>query len=253
MGADPMSVWDDSNRIADSYPPDHWRRVNPPAGHTRGGRTFEGYRLYRSEDPDGTVNSFALLKEFDIEDEFAFNLGMDTMFVDSNLVLGKRYWYGVTSFGIPDQLIIPTLIAPGVVWNDTVLTPGAESSPDEHRESVTLTFSVSARAGEVLVVPNPYRVDQDYTFESGGWEGRARDWTESSRKIKFIHLPSQCTIRVFALTGELVSTLQHDDPNRGELEWNLLSDSNRALASGVYVFSVESGLGTQVGKFVLIR
>jgi len=44
-----------------------------------------------------------------------------------------------------------------------------------------------------------------------------------------------------------------DDPTRGEVGWNLLSSSNRALASGVYVFSVESDYGREIGKFVLIR
>ena len=43
------------------------------------------------------------------------------------------------------------------------------------------------------------------------------------------------------------------ESNIGELSWDILSESNRALASGVYVFTVESDLGTQVGKFVLIR
>jgi hypothetical protein len=109
------------------------------------------------------------------------------------------------------------------------------------------------KLNEVLVVPNPYRVDRDYTFESGGWEGRARDWNENRRLLKFIHLPVKCTIRVFTLAGDLVTTISHDDPVRGEESWNLLSDSNRAIASGVYVFTVESDLGRQIGKFVLIR
>ena len=252
-GADPMSVWDDSNKVAESLPPDHWRRINPPQGHTRGGRIFEGYRLYRSEDPAGTSNSFTLLKQFDLDDEFSFNTGLDTMFVDSNLVRGKRYWYSVTSFGIRDRTIITSSPSPGVFQYDTLYTAETESPIEANAQGVDLSFSVSDNLGDVLVVPNPYRSDYDYTTESGGWEGRARDWTENNRKVKFIHLPPKCTIRVFTLAGDLVATLQHDDPVRGELDWNLVSDSNRALASGVYVFSVESDFGQQIGKFVLIR
>ena len=37
----------------------------------------------------------------------------------------------------------------------------------------------------------------DYTYENGGWEGRGRDWNETKRLVKFIHLPRKCTIRVF--------------------------------------------------------
>jgi hypothetical protein len=252
-GVDPMSVWDDSNHVANALPPDHWRRVNPPEGHTTGGRIFEGYRLYRSEDPAGSPTSFTLLKEFDVIDQFGFNIGVDTMFVDSNLVRGKRYWYSVTSTGIPDVTLYPRLVTPGQYTVDSIYSPPTESPIGSNMASLDLAFSSSQKLGEVLVVPNPYRVDRDYTLESGGWEGRARDWTESSRVLKFIHLPQRCTIRVFTLAGDHVTTIEHDDPYRGEEEWNILSESNRALASGVYLFTVESDLGRQVGKFVLIR
>jgi hypothetical protein len=175
------------------------------------------------------------------------------VFVDSNLVLGKKYWYAVTSFTIPDRIILAQQTSSGTARYDTVLTAGSESSFDENKVSEMLNFAPSHRNGEVLVVPNPYRVDDDYTFENGGWEGRGRTWTENSRKIKFIHLPQRCTIRVFTLTGELVVTLEHNDPIDGDLDWNLLSASNRALASGLYVFTVDSEFGQQIGKFVLIR
>ena len=123
-----------------------------------------------------------------------------------------------------------------------------------------LPFVPSARLGEVKVVPNPYRTDADYTYEAGGWEGRAQFWDENHRVIWFIHLPPKATIRIFSLAGDIVATLQHDDESRttpdrpvGQEEWDLLSDSGRAIASGIYVFSVESALGTQIGKFVIIR
>jgi hypothetical protein len=252
-GVDPMSIWDDDNKIAASYPPDHWRRVNPPPGHVTGGRIFEGYRIYRSEDPLGTLNSFTLVKQLDIDDEFAYNTGLDTMFVDTNLVRGKRYWYAVTSFGLPDRTINESSPSPGVIIYDTLYTSNPESPIEANMQSVDLTFSPSNRLGDVLVVPNPYRVDNDYTSENGGWEGRGREWTENNRLLKFIHLPPKCTIRVFSIAGDEITTLQHDDPVRGEYDWDILSGSFRALASGVYIYTVESDFGKQIGKFVLIR
>jgi hypothetical protein len=106
----------------------------------------------------------------------------------------------------------------------------------------------------------------DYTYENGGYEGLGRAWDEGKRVIWFIHLPAKCTIRIFSLTGDLVATIDHDDPTRqaleqndnvprpiGQEEWNLLTESGRAIASGVYVFTVESEFGRQVGKFVVIR
>ena len=274
---DPFQTWDDSNKLAEQFPPDHWRRINPPCdppganpgcvtGHTcdslglaRGGRTFEGYRLYRSEDPGDTPQrtTFTLIKEFDVVDGIGFDTGIDSAYVDSPLVRGKRYWYTVTSFGIPDVAIVERPGPSGGIIRDTLYSPSPESAFEENMIRVDLSFSASDAADQVMVVPNPYRVDQDYTYENGGWEGRGRDWDETKRLVKFIHLPRQCTIRVFTLTGDLITTIDYeapsDQPDRGEVEWNLLSSSNRALASGVYVFSVESDFGRQIGKFVLIR
>ncbi|HTK81528.1 MAG TPA: hypothetical protein VL633_04495 [Bacteroidota bacterium] len=279
-GPGPATIWDDSNRIAGNFPPDHWRRVNPPcdppgssscsqghactsSGYLPGGRVHEGFRLYRTEDPNNTTpndKNWTLLKEYDYaDDEFNFNVGIDSVFVDTNLVRGKRYWYSVTSFGIPDLALIPRPDSGGTIAYDSLIIPGIESSLGSNATRVDLTFSPSQNVSEVLAVPNPYRVDQDYTFESGGWEGRSSNWDERKRLIKFIHLPKKCKIRIFSLAGDQIAELDHDDPVVGEIEWNLVSESNRALASGVYVFTVDAlddgggKIGSQIGKFVLIR
>jgi hypothetical protein len=252
---DPTQVWDDSSRTAEADPV---RTSEPPSGHHRGGRIFEGYRLYRSEDLTDSppVSSFTLLKQWDVKgDKFGYNVGIDTMYVDSDLVRGKRYCYAVTAFGIPEITVVDITDSTGHTRKDTLSSyeGGSESNLRSNAQSVLLPFSASGRLGEVLVVPNPYRVDREYTYENGGWEGRGGDWSENKRLLKFIHLPPKCTIRIFTLAGDLVTTLEHDDPVRGELSWNLLSESNRAIASGVYVFTVESDFGRQIGKFVVIR
>jgi hypothetical protein len=264
------------------FPNDDWRRVNPPctqdtsepgdcsgsgsgmcdsAGSMPGGRTFEGYRLYRSESPENDPDqaSWVLLKEYDIIDGYGYDSGMDSVYVDSNLTRGKRYWYTVTSFAIPD---VAFLEQPGG-GEVPVYTPGQES-PKTEWVYTDNPFSASDKLNEVMVVPNPYRVDADYTFENGGWEGRSTDWDEAKRKIKFIHLPRKCTIRVFTLTGEQIADIEYDaqqrydaklsdTPDAGELDFELLSEARRALASGVYIFTVESEFGRQIGKFALIR
>ncbi|HZY09911.1 MAG TPA: hypothetical protein VFF29_02050 [Bacteroidota bacterium] len=283
--SNPLEVWDDSNKIAGALPDTHWRRLNPPCGtpgecvvghrcengKLPGGRIFEGYRLYRSEDPGDSPNleSFTMIKQFDMKgDEFGYETGLDSFFIDSNLVRGKRYWYSVTSFGIPDIAIIEIPESAGI-RRDTLYTESSESAILENATRVDLEFSASNKADEVLVVPNPYRVDQDYTFESGGWEGRAPNWTENQRRIKFIHMPrGEWIIRIFSLVGDLITTIENRpdglfvsgqqasrtyNPELGEVEWDIISEGNRALASGIYVYTVESSFGKQIGKFVLIR
>jgi hypothetical protein len=105
----------------------------------------------------------------------------------------------------------------------------------------------------VKVVPNPYIVNNE--------------WQRSSliRRMRFINLPGRCTIRIFNLAGELVKTLLHTQTvtptggtevknNAGGDEWwDLLSENRQLIASGVYVFHIDSDNGEQVGKFAIVR
>jgi len=265
--------WDDSNKIAESFPPNHWRRINPPITidpvtgdtdyHPRGGRVFEGYRIYRSSDPTNPYNtsglkppleSFALLKQVDVDDDnFEFNTGIQYEYTDSNLVRGNTYWYAVTTFSLPNEF---TQITSGETTQ--VRTKPLESYVLQNAGGIVLPFSVAKKKNEVLVVPNPYRVDNDYTFENGGWEGLTSKWQENQRLIRFIHVPEKCVIKIYTLAGDLVDELHHDQADetikRGEVDWHLLSKSNRAIASGIYIFTVEADdFETQIGKFVIIR
>jgi hypothetical protein len=263
-----MDSWDDSSKLAGGYPDTSWRRINPPCtpphlcvdGTLPGGRIFEGYRLYRSQDPGDIPDphSWTLLKQYDMTgDDYGYNVGIKEQFVDSNLATGQRYWYAVTSFGIPDLSLVERPGPNGTVLFDSLFSDALESAKQDAQIKVDLQFVASNELGKVLVVPNPYRLDQDYTFENGGWEGPASDWQEKYRRIRFIHLPRKATIRVFTLVGDQVVTLHYEadpaKPDAGQLDWNLLSESGRTLASGLYIFSVESDLGTQIGKFALIR
>ncbi len=95
---------------------------------------------------------------------------------------------------------------------------------------------------QVRVVPNPYIVTAD-------WE------TDVNHKsIHFTHLPDECVIKIFTLTGELVYTLLHDDIFTGQAEWNLRSMNRQEVAPGLYVFVVETPNHEKfVGKFAVIR
>lgn len=258
----PEETWDDDNNYVSNLPETHWRRQNPPPGKTTGGRVFEGYRVWRSDLPILDEKSFSLLYQYDVNDDLGFEqqTGIEYQFIDTPIVRGKKYWYAVTSFTVPDYYIGLDTLSNGVYVPDTVQTPMLSSPLFENATPYQLPFTPSTTLGEVKVVPNPYRADQDYTWEGGGWEGLGRLWSEYKRQIWFTHLPPKCTIRIFTIMGEVVSTLTHDDAARiahglpeGQEEWYLLSDSNRAIASGIYVYLVESEYGTQTGKFVVIR
>jgi hypothetical protein len=46
---------------------------------------------------------------------------------------------------------------------------------------------------------------------------------------------------------------QQDSENDGQARWNLISRNGQDVVSGIYLFVVESGQGTQRGRFVIIR
>jgi hypothetical protein len=109
--------------------------------------------------------------------------------------------------------------------------------------------STQMPALNVKVVPNPYIVSHEwqYSFEY--------------RRLKFINLPAECTIRIFTLSGELIRVLQHHHTTEsgvtndagGDEWWDMLSATRNRVVSGVYLFHVESDVGEQTGKFVIIR
>jgi hypothetical protein len=103
-------------------------------------------------------------------------------------------------------------------------------------------------AGQVWVVPNPYR-------QSAPWERQPVSGDPFTRHVDFMGLPSaRCTIRIYTLAGDLVQTLDHDASyGDGQAAWNLISRNGQDVESGVYLFTVSSGFGHQTGKFVLLR
>ena len=101
----------------------------------------------------------------------------------------------------------------------------------------------------ISVVPNPY-------VSAAAWEPKTIYGTgRGERKIDFIHLPNQCTIRIYSLSGALVKTLyQSSAVTDGALSWNLVSDDGMDVAYGLYIFHVDApNIGTHIGKFALIK
>jgi hypothetical protein len=101
----------------------------------------------------------------------------------------------------------------------------------------------------VKVVPNPYMIGNEWQTQF------------IARRVKFINLPNECTIRIFNLNGELVRTLEHRETSGdavsndlgGDEWWDVLSENRQLVASGVYIFHIRSDVGEQVGKFVIIQ
>ncbi len=119
---------------------------------------------------------------------------------------------------------------------------------------------VERRGLNVVVYPNPYRIDGNYqSVEGGAFEGRNVDPSLSSdrkRAIHFSNLPNKCTIRIFSIDGDLIRQIEHDmpkdEPTSMHDSWDLITRNTQSVVSGIYYYSVESEYGHQIGKLVII-
>jgi hypothetical protein len=98
----------------------------------------------------------------------------------------------------------------------------------------------ASRLDQVRVVPNPYYARSAYELN------------QFDRQIRFMNLPARCTIRIFNLAGELVRTLEKDDPNTSLLTWDAETSQQLPVGSGIYIFHIDApGVGSSTGRMVV--
>ena len=100
----------------------------------------------------------------------------------------------------------------------------------------------------VSVVPNPY-------VGAASWEPSSTEVGRGERRIYFMHLPSQCTINVFTISGKFVDKIEHSSSiSDGQEGWDLVSKDGMDIAFGVYVYQIDApGIGQKIGKFAVIK
>jgi hypothetical protein len=113
--------------------------------------------------------------------------------------------------------------------------------------------------GSIGVVPTP-------SIASAEWERRTLFTTgRGDRRIDFINLPANCTVRIFTVSGSLVKTLTKGNPAGlqgvsmgspmdGSVSWDLVTEDGMDIAYGLYIFHVDApGIGEHTGKFAVIK
>lgn len=244
-----------------------------------GERDFEGYRIYRSETGSDFLNHEDFLINLSIVGEFdrsgnsiGYNTGLGNILLETPKTFpndtvqywyqfppknteishlnGWQYTYGISAFDRGDSANgVPSLESARVLKR---LVPGVAPT--------------SSESAEVFVYPNPY-------YGNAYWDGDR----ERLRKIYFANLPPKCQIRVYTLAGDVVTVLEHDaaesngsdiewfqqfgDRNTeaqfsgGEHAWDLITRHDQAIATGLYLFTVEDhATGTvKRGKFLVVK
>jgi len=101
---------------------------------------------------------------------------------------------------------------------------------------------------DVYVVPNPYVAQSIFEPSNVYLAGRGE------RRILFMNLPEQCTIKIYSKTGKLVDTIRHEGTGGdGQEPWDLVSKDGMNIAYGVYFFTVEAYDRVSTGKFAVIK
>ena len=118
------------------------------------------------------------------------------------------------------------------------------------RASAIDAVKATSELENIAVVPNPYVVTNAIEPLD-----RQRPRDRGQRLLYFSHLPRNCTIRIFTITGELVDTIEHHaDLDDGKEFWDLTTKDNFSIAYGIYVFHVDAGsLGRKIGRFAVIK
>jgi hypothetical protein len=104
-------------------------------------------------------------------------------------------------------------------------------------------------ASDAFVFPIPWR-----PHGSNAGNGSGQTGTEQGG-MTFSNLPSECTIRIFTISGGLVRELRHSDTAGpvAQERWDGNTSGGAHAASGVYLWRVESAQDGKNGKLMIIR
>lgn len=254
----------------------YWdKRAEASIDPISGVKDFEGYRLYRTQsgyDFDRTksdIASLVLLAEFDsLSNTIGFNTGFSAVelatpitfpndttkyyykFEVNNLLNGWQYLFSVTAFDKGDEANNLSSLESSSLAALQRIFPGTTAQENDDVN--------------VEVYPNPY-------YANAIWDGSS----ERLRKIYFYNLPENCEITIYTLAGDVIKKIDHDGNSNGsdlrwfenfssdgkqifaggEHAWDLVTDNDQAIATGLYLFSVKNLKNDKIkiGKFLIVK
>ena len=187
---------------------------------------------------------------YDLDDNDTFNIFIDKVFVGAT---GSNRWRG-TAFVLDFQLATEeTFPQPGDVYQLDWKRPFYQTD--------TIRFTLNENQGldmnaltsgmeNIKVVPNPYVMTNMME------EAVTNPYLNQRRKLLFTHIPAECTIKIFTVSGVLVDEIKvQNAPDQGIVHWDMLTRESLEIAAGMYIYHVESTVtgDSKLGKFAVIK
>ena len=191
------------------------------------------------------------------------------MFEDQNVIDGMEYTYSIVAYDMGVEPTYETRYIPKAggefeaIIDTNYSNPNEWANPDgyasiENSKGTTILdrnfvqtypgILPQKNLNNVKVVPNPYLGRSSFKE------------SEFIRQIRFTNLPEKCKIRIFTLSGELVSEIMHENQSSGNEWWDMRTLNNQEVAPGLYLYHIEKLKSIDnfkseeiVGKFAIIR
>ncbi len=192
-----------------------WNRAVEDFTHPRLMGTLQKFNIYRS---DAGMGPWALLDSLEVGQVNDENL-YEYLDADPVFKLGERRYYSIVSV-------------------DDKGNHSGRTNITRHEKNVASVEKMQ----EVFVVPNPFKIESGF----GGKVG-AED------KIGFYGLPEKCTIRIYSYAGQLIETIEHDEPVY-TTAWFQVTRNEQEIASGIYLYVITTPDGDKAsGKFIIVK
>jgi len=163
-------------------------------------------------------------------------------YVDTDVLFGSHLFYYVQS-GVRvadnDENAYPTTRGE-VLWSGRVWSTS--------RLHVSPERPVGSALADIRIVPNPYNI-ADPVLQGYGLD------SDDPRQLTFYNLPSEVSIKLFTESGDLIKTIEHAPLSKaGSTNWDMLTDNQQAISSGVYIAVFETPSGeVAYQKFIVVR
>ena len=186
----------------------------------------------------------------DVNNNDTIEIGIDRFFVGATVGTRWRATAFIMDFQLDSGANYPSSGSSYQVdYNRPYFSTDTIRFSVEPEEALDLSI-VQSDLDSIKVVPNPYVMTN--MMESAV----SNPFLNQRRKIMFTHIPANCIIKIFTVSGVLVDEIiVNNEPNNGIIHWDLLTRENLEVAAGMYVYHINAlDIGEEkLGKFAVIK